>query len=256
MPDSIQLLGVRVDKVTKDDLYDRIDRSVRSGDRSYFSYVNIHAINLAQNDPEFRDALNNASVVYCDGEGVRLGARIMGLSLPPRIVLTYWIWELCAFCEKRGYSVFLLGAEEQVLHLAEKALRSRFPRLSIAGSHHGYFDKSGAETDKVVTLVQQSAPSVLLVCFGMPMQEKWVAKNLPRLSAPVILFGGSTIDYTAGKKKVAPPWMTRIGLEWLQRLAQEPRRLWKRYLIGNPLFLLRVLGERFGPILKRKGGGR
>ncbi len=238
------VLGVRVDAITDQALNDRIAGVIEGGEHTYFAYVNIHAVNLTRNDEAFRQFLNAAPVVYCDGEGVRLGARILGVRLPPRIVLTYWIWDLCAMCERQGYSVYLLGGKEEIVLKAANNLRQRFPGLRIVGTQHGYFAKSGEESDRVVELINNARPNLLFVCFGMPLQEHWVRQNFARLNVNMILFGGSTIDYAAGVKRVAPFWMRAAGLEWLFRLLQEPRRLWRRYLLGNPAFLARVILQR------------
>src|SRR5512140_1111690 len=241
MPDNVQILGVRVDAVDKAALLEEIARRITTGRREYLANVNINAINLAQDDQEFRKILNESSVVYCDGEGVRLGARLLGVTLPPRIVLTYWIWELCAFAAEKGFSIFLLGGTPGAAEEAAAAMRKRFAGLRIVGTHHGYFNKEGEESDRVVDLIRHSQPNILFVCFGMPLQEHWTRRNFERLTANVMLFGGSTIEYAAGRKTLAPAWMSRHGLEWFFRLLQEPRRLWRRYLIGNPLFILKVL---------------
>ncbi len=245
MPEHVDVLDVRVDAVNSDKLNEEIGSVVERGGHAYFAYVNIHAINLAQKDKPFRDFLNAAPLVYCDGEGVRLGARILGVRLPPRIVLTYWIWNLCGVCEARRYSIFLLGGTPDVVRRASENLRGKFPNLNITGAQHGYFEKQGSESDSVIEQVNRARPNILFVCFGMPMQEHWVRENFSKLNVNMILFGGSTIDYTAGVKRVAPLWMRSVGLEWLFRLVQEPRRLWKRYLIGNPVFVAKVIAQRF-----------
>lgn len=244
MTTSVDVLGVRVDAISDEALNKRIGEVIEGARHTYFAYVNIHAVNLAVRDREFRDFLNAAPLVYCDGEGVRLGAKILGVRLPPRIVLTYWIWDLCAMCERRGYSIFLLGGRTDVVGRACENLQRAHPRLKVVGTHHGYFNKRGEESNRVIEMIRYARPNILFVCFGMPLQEHWVRENLPALDANMILFGGSTIDYAAGVKRVAPLWMRSSGLEWLFRLLQEPRRLWKRYLIGNPLFLGKVIVQR------------
>lgn len=241
MRESVRILDVRVDAVDKAELLVEIAKRITAGSREYLANVNINAINLAQQDSEFRTILNESPVVYCDGEGVRLGARLLGVTLPPRIVLTYWIWELCAFAAEKGFSIFLLGGTPGAADEAAAAMETRFPGIRIGGTHHGYFNKEGEESDRVVEMIRASRPNILFVCFGMPLQEHWTRRNLERLAANVILFGGSTIEYAAGRKKLTPTWMSRHGLEWFFRLLQEPRRLWRRYLIGNPLFMLKVL---------------
>jgi N-acetylglucosaminyldiphosphoundecaprenol N-acetyl-beta-D-mannosaminyltransferase len=239
-----RIAGVEVDIISKDRLQESIQESVRLQRRDVYAYVNIHAINLAQENDGFLDVLNSASVVYCDGEGVRLGARLLGTRLPPRVVLTYFVWELWSACEQHGTTVFLLGGKRGVAEEAVAIMRKRFPRLVIAGCHHGYFEKTGPESDRVVSLVNSVRPNILFVGFGMPVQEQWIGRNLAALHVNAILPCGSMIDYAAGRKSLAPAWMSGHGMEWLYRLLQEPGRLWKRYLVGNPLFMIRVFRQR------------
>jgi N-acetylglucosaminyldiphosphoundecaprenol N-acetyl-beta-D-mannosaminyltransferase len=120
--------------------------------------------------------------------------------------------------------------------------------LRIVGVFHGYFNKSagGKENEKVIAQINRCHPDVLIVGFGMPLQEKWLAENLSKLEIKVAMPGGAVFDYMSGRIRRAPRWMTDHGLEWLGRLLIEPRRLWRRYLIGNPLFLLHVIWERMG----------
>lgn len=239
----IDILGVHVDVVDAQDLQTAIIDSVRRRRKDVYAYVNVNAINIAKEDEQFRRFLNNSHMVYCDGEGVRVGARILGHRLPPRVVLTYWIWELCTLFEKEKFSVFFLGGTEQYVKEAVERVKTRFPAIVIGGSHHGFFEKDGSESDAVVAMIEQAKPNILIVGFGMPMQEHWIDQNMSRLCANVILPAGSMIDYTAGRKGLAPSWMADHGLEWLFRFFQEPGRLWKRYLIGNPAFMFRVLFE-------------
>ncbi len=239
----VDILGVRVDVIDTDGLHDAIAESVKRQRKDVYAYVNINAINIARSDERFKNFLNRSHIVYCDGEGVRLGGRILGYHLPPRVVLTYWIWELCDFFEKENLSVFFLGATEQYVKEAVERVQQRFPKLNIVGFHHGYFEKKGGESDTVIEMIREAKPHILIIGFGMPLQELWIAENLARLSANVILPAGSMIDYTAGRKGLAPKWMANHGMEWLYRFFQEPGRLWKRYLIGNPAFMFNALLE-------------
>jgi N-acetylglucosaminyldiphosphoundecaprenol N-acetyl-beta-D-mannosaminyltransferase len=244
MPD-VSLLGVRVGWFDRGELEQSILAGARTRSCKLYAYVNIHAVNIATRDPRFRAIVNGAAVTYCDGAGVRLGSWVLGRRLPPRTVLTYWIWDLCRLLEEEGLSLYLLGGKEEVVRVAAGRLQSRFPRLKIAGWHHGYFAKEGEENSKVVEEINLRSPDVLFVGFGMPLQEYWIEENKGSLNTGVVLPSGSMIDYVAGAKKSAPVWMGNHGLEWLYRLSKEPRRLWRRYLIGNPLFLFRVIAQRF-----------
>jgi N-acetylglucosaminyldiphosphoundecaprenol N-acetyl-beta-D-mannosaminyltransferase len=240
----LALLGVRVDRLDRAALTASLLTAARARECRVYSYLNIHALNIASADPRFRTILNGAAVTYCDGEGVRVGARMLGRHLPPRTVLTYWIWDLCALFQDEGVSVYFLGGKSAVVAAAVELIRKRFPRLRIAGWHHGYFNKSGGESKAVVDEINDAAPDLLFVGFGMPVQEYWIEENRPALRTGAILPSGSMIDYVAGARRSAPPWMADHGLEWLYRFSREPRRLWRRYLIGNPLFLFRVLCQR------------
>jgi N-acetylglucosaminyldiphosphoundecaprenol N-acetyl-beta-D-mannosaminyltransferase len=240
----VNILGVAVDAIDTDGLHRAIAESIRQRRKDVYAYVNINAINIARSDERFRNFLNCSHIVYCDGEGVRLGASMLGCWLPPRVVLTYWIWELCELMEREHFSVFFLGSTNEDVTEAVARVQQRYPKIRIVGSHHGYFAKRGTESDAVVELVNSAKPNVLIVGFGMPMQEFWIEENLARLNANVILPAGSMINYTAGRKSMAPQWMANHGMEWLYRFFQEPGRLWKRYLIGNPSFMFRIVLER------------
>ncbi len=242
--DEVRVLGVRIDVIDTAALERSILADVRNGHAKLYAYVNVHAINLARTDRRFREIINGATVAYCDGEGVRMGARLLGKHLPPRTVLTYWIWDLCRLMQEKGLSVYFLGAREEVVAKAAAAIRERFPGLTVAGWHHGYFAKKGEESERVVGEINRAAPDILFVGFGMPVQEYWIEENLKSLRAGIVLPAGSMIEYIAGEKSPTPSWMAANGLEWFYRLLREPRRLWKRYLLGNPLFMLRVVGRR------------
>jgi N-acetylglucosaminyldiphosphoundecaprenol N-acetyl-beta-D-mannosaminyltransferase len=241
---TFRLLSVRLDDIDEHDLELRILQSALRRERRFFAYLNVHAVNQAGRDDRLAQILDRADVAYCDGEGVRLGARILGRRISPRIVLTYWGWKLCEACAVKGLSVFLLGATEDSSQRAVEELKKRLPALKVAGRHHGYFQKSGEENDRVVELINAVQPDLLFVGFGLPLQEYWIEENADRLSAGAIVSCGSMIDYMSGTRSVAPSWMAEHGLEWMYRLLQEPRRLWRRYLIGNPLFLARILAGR------------
>jgi N-acetylglucosaminyldiphosphoundecaprenol N-acetyl-beta-D-mannosaminyltransferase len=177
-----------------------------------------------------------------------LGARILGHRIPQRITYADWIWQLAEFAEPRGITFFFLGARPGVAQNAAERLRERYPDLRIVGIHHGYFDKSpgSEENEAVLQKIDASRPHVLVIAFGMPLQERWLAENWARINTNIALTGGAVFDYVSGDLSRAPRWMTDHGLEWLGRLLIEPQRLWKRYLVGNPLFLYLIVKQRLG----------
>lgn len=240
------IVGVRVHPLTVAQLHAALAATIDGGRRARVLNVNVHALNLAQREPWLRAFLNEGEIVFCDGAGVQLGARLLGHAIPERITYADWLWQLAAFGAARGDRFFFLGARPGVAERAAANLRARFPGLQVVGTQHGYFDKAPghAENEAVVAAINEKRPHVLLVSFGMPLQEQWLQENWARLQVNVALTGGAALDYAAGELRRGPAWMTDNGLEWLARLLIEPRRLWQRYLVGNPLFLWRVLRQR------------
>ena len=241
----IDVLGVGVDPITVDELHAEIARLVRSGKLGLVLNVNAHCLNLCYKDSALRDSLNGADVVFCDGAGVMLAARMLGGRIPARITYAAWIWRLAGFAAAEGFSFYFLGARPGVAQEAATRLRERYPGLRIVGVRHGYFDHSAgsAENEAVLEEINATAPDILLVGLGMPLQERWLTQNRHRLDARVALSGGAVFDYASRRVRRGPRILTERGFEWLARLLNEPRRLWRRYLLGNPLFLLRVLRQ-------------
>ena len=235
-----------MDPLTVEELHAEIERLVRDGRRGLVLNANAHCLNLCYGDAGLRDFLNGAEAVFCDGAGVMLAARILGGRIPERITYADWIWHLAELASTRGLSLYFLGARPGVAQEAARRLRGRYPDLEIVGVRHGYFDHSagGAENEAVVEEINASSPDILLVGLGMPLQERWLMENVNRLDVGVALTGGAVFDYLSGRLRRGPRFLTESGFEWLARLLVEPRRLWRRYLLGNPLFLLRVLRQR------------
>jgi N-acetylglucosaminyldiphosphoundecaprenol N-acetyl-beta-D-mannosaminyltransferase len=177
-----------------------------------------------------------------------LAARLLGGRIPERITYADWAWRLAAFAEAEGLSLFLLGARPGVAEVAARRLRALHPDLDIAGVSHGHFDHEpgSPQNEAVLREVNAARPDILLVGLGMPLQERWLMENRRRIEAGVALTGGAVFDYLSGGLRRGPRVLTDNGFEWLARLIIEPRRLWRRYLLGNPLFLLRVLGQLSG----------
>ncbi len=245
---SIRIFGVRIDSISLDYLLSEIQSKIKTKQQHVFSYVNIHALNLSYQFPWFREFLNQSEIVFCDGVGVILGARLTGQRLEHRYTPPDWIGKLCELSREEGFSIYLIGSRPDVAEKAAEIMQKQHPGCNIVGTHHGYFDKTpgSEENDAVIAEINCLNPDLLLVGFGMPMQERWLAENLQHLNVHVALPVGAAFDYVSGEVRRAPRWMTDNGLEWLGRLIIEPRRLWKRYLIGNPLFFWRIFLQRLG----------
>jgi len=246
---TVNILGVKVHPLTVEQLQIELANLIDTGAHAEVLDVNIYGINLAMENPWLMDYFNQAEIVYCDGVGVILGARILGHHIPERITYADWMWQLAEFAAARGYSLYFLGSKAGIAQEAAARLIDRFPDLKVAGTHDGYFNKTEGhpENEAVIMDINAKRPNILLVGMGMPLQERWLHDNWSRIDANVGLTGGAVFEYASGNIKRAPAWMTNNGLEWLGRLLIEPSRLWRRYLIGNPRFLLNVLKERFKP---------
>ena len=244
----VRILGVGVDPLTVDELHARIARFVEGREHALVLHANAHGLNLSYRDGRLRRILDRAEIVFCYGSGAMLAARILGRRIPERITYADWMWKLAQFAEEKGFSLFFLGARPGVAQQAAGKLKERFPNLRIAGVQHGYFDRSAGspENEAVVNGINAARPDLLLVGFGMPIQEYWLDENWDRIGASVALTGGAVFDYVSGELKRGPRLLVYNGLESMARLIVEPRRLWRRYVVGNPLFLLRVLKQRFG----------
>jgi N-acetylglucosaminyldiphosphoundecaprenol N-acetyl-beta-D-mannosaminyltransferase len=243
MRDGVSILGVTVQPWDEVRLIQEAVRRARSGSRSTISYANVHVLNLAWGNPDLLAILNAADLVYCDGAGVALGARLLGSRLPGRMTGADWIEPLCALCAREDISLYFLGGRPAVAARAAQTLCTRYPGLSVVGTHHGYLAGS-AVCRTAIAAVNEAAPHILLVGMGTPIQEKWIAAYRQQLDVPVVWAVGALFDFVVGVQPRGPRWMLDHSLEWLSRLWSDPRRLWRRYLVGNPLFILRVLRQR------------
>ncbi len=255
MRDRVDILGVGVDRISGEVLHDEMLRIVRDGERAMFLYVNAHCLNLSYSRPWLRNLLNNAHIVNCDGLGVVLAAKILGRPRLEQASYSNEIFRLLELAVLHNLSIFFLGGRPGSADKSAVRLREKYPGLNIVGVHHGYFDHTpgSPENEAVVQEINAANPNILMVCFGMPLQELWLKNNWERLSVNIALPLGGMFEYFSGNFwqgdiRRGPPIMRNNGFEWLARLIIEPRRLWRRYIIGNPLFLLRVLRQRLNEI--------
>ena len=241
-PAMLDFFGVRVVNTTMDEAISWILQHADSTPTQQMAFVNPDCLNIAYRHAEYRAVLQKASRVLPDGIGIHIGCRILGTSLRANVNGTDLFPRLCAALnEQPSLSLFLLGARPGIADLVAQNMQARFPTLRIAGTHHGYFD---ADDDRsMVERINQSGANILLVAFGAPRQELWLAQYREQLHAGVVMGVGGLFDFYSGRISRAPLWLRELGLEWTWRLLQEPRRMWRRYVIGNPLFLIRVLRQ-------------
>ena len=231
-----------------------VTTSLRSRTRKTVFYANSYAITLAEADPSFAAAMGKADVVFCDGFGVYVASRILAGSIPERFAWPDWIERLGTICRDSKASMFFLGAREGVAAAAARKLELAVPGLRVH-SHHGHFPKNDGASREVIDIVNRSGAAVLLVGFGMPLQEAWITAHRDQLQPTMAFSVGAMFDYVAGNVARGPRLLTQHGFEWLTRLAIEPRRLWKRYLVGLPEFAFLVVRQRMErrPRLRAEG---
>jgi N-acetylglucosaminyldiphosphoundecaprenol N-acetyl-beta-D-mannosaminyltransferase len=252
VPPDMELLGLPINRVGVEQVHAFIEDVISKQEKAIALNLNVFCVNLALQHKWLHEFIQSAHLVFCDGDGVRLGLKILGYSPPPKVTYNEWLWQLSAFCERKQFSLFFLGGKPGVAEEATGRLKARHPRLRVSGLHDGFFTKRGEENQRVIEQINAASPDVLLVCFGMPQQELWIAENWRNVNARVFLKGGAALDYASGRLKKAPAWMIRWHLEWLYRLFQDPVRLFTRYVFGNPYFLFRVFLERIKQLSQGK----
>ena len=237
----INLLGVKVDPLSLSELLETIQNCINGDKKVFISYANIHALNIAYSNRWFRDFLNQSYITFCDGNGLRLAAWLTRQYLPHRFTPPDFIENIAEQAQLLNWKIFLLGARPDVAQQAAGKLIEKFPGIHVE-THHGYFNKTkdSEENMQVIAQINQFLPQILIIGFGMPIQEKWILENFADLQINIAFPAGAMLDYLGGEVRRAPRWMTDNGLEWLGRLMIEPGRLWRRYLLGNPLFLWRI----------------
>lgn len=239
---SIEILGVRVDDITYEDLMLHVDAYVSSRQPHQIVTLNAEMLVAAHSDPALCQALNAADLNVADSAGVMLAARLLGLRLRERVTGSDGIYRLATHCARRGYRPFFLGAAPGVAEAAAERLVSANPDLHVAGAYAG--SPYPKDEDDIVRRVRGTAPDLLFVAYGVPVEEEWIARNRVRLGVPVMVGVGGSFDFVAGVTKRAPIWMRRMGMEWLHRLIQEPWR-WRRQL-ALPRFVMLVMGQKMG----------
>lgn len=234
IPEPYAFLGVRVGAYTIDDLNAAIAGAVASGGRIVIANHNMRSVGLARRDPAMRAFYDSADVVHVDGMPLIPLGRMLGAPLTRAHRVTYvdWVPALIAEAARRGWRVFGLGGRPGVGERAAERLRAVHPTLVIETAH-GYFDqRAGSDEGRaVLAAIARFAPHVLLVGLGMPQQERWVHAHRGAIAANATLMAGAALDYVAGVVPTPPRWAGRWSLEWAFRLAAEPRRLGRRYLV-------------------------
>ena len=236
----ISLFDMNISNMTLDAaVRDMVDAALERR-RLRIAFVNAHVVNTAAARPAYGRVVASADRIYADGSGMALAAKLCGRPLLDNVNGTDMFPLLCAAAAKAGITIFLLGGRPGVTERAAAAVADRGFGRAIAGTHHGYVRRGGQEEREAVDAINASGASIVLVGMGVPTQDIWVARNADKIGAPVVAGVGGLFDFFAGSVSRAPLWLRSHGLEWTWRLAQEPRRMAGRYLLGNVAFIGRA----------------
>lgn len=231
---SISFLGITVQPMTIDELTGAVARKIAVGVKCVIANHNLNSLSLFHRQVRFREFYNISEYTHIDGMPIVALARFYGFAVrrDQRVTYADWVWPLMEAAAAKNWRVFYLGSKPGVAEAGAAKLKQRYAGLEIQ-TRHGYFktEASSAENESVLRAIADYQPDLLMVGMGMPRQELWILENYSRLQTKVILPSGAAIDYVAGTVKTPPRWAGRCGLEWAFRLAAEPKRLWRRYLL-------------------------
>ncbi|HKI45572.1 MAG TPA: WecB/TagA/CpsF family glycosyltransferase [Balneolales bacterium] len=239
------VFNVRVDNYNLQTAIDRVVRFItgRPGGVSHqVLFTNVHSIQLARHDPELLNCINHADLVLADGSGLKIAGRLFGHPIEENLNGTDFTPRVLALADRNNWSVYLLGAREEVVSTCCQKLDKHYPNLRIAGYRNGYFTHD--EEKEIIEDINNKKPDILLVALGSPRQEEWIAHHRRLLNAHVCFGVGGLFDFIAGMRKRAPLWMRKTGIEWVYRFLQSPSEKWERIFVEIPAFLLRIIWNK------------
>ena len=234
-----ELLDLKIDNISMHRAISMIQEAIEEKRQSAIFFVNPDCMNQSVTDRDYREALMAADHILPDGIGLVIAGKMLGTPLRENINGTDMLPFLCEMAAGAKRSIYLLGGKPGVADKAGDTIAQNYG-VTIAGARHGYFDRV-TESAEVIEAINRSNASILLVAFGAPLQEQWIIRHRAELRPAILMGVGGLFDFFSGNIQRAPRWMREIGLEWVYRILQEPGRMWKRYVVGNPLFLYRVM---------------
>ncbi|MFM0395710.1 WecB/TagA/CpsF family glycosyltransferase [Paraburkholderia phytofirmans] len=251
----IELFSCPMDIATMDGTVEAISSRLERGKFTQHVVINVAKLVRMQNDAELAASVRACDIINIDGMGVVWAARLLGVPVPERVAGVDLFERLLALASQKDVPVFLLGATDAVVTRAATVVSERYPGLRVAGHHHGYF---WGDEEAAVELIRRSGAKLLFVAITSPMKENFIDRWKDRLGVDFVMGVGGTFDVVAGRVRRAPSWMQHCGLEWAFRVAQEPRRMWRRYLVTNTRFMLMLLKARLASAMHRtaRGHGR
>lgn len=250
----VQMFDLPFDNFDYDDLIQYIDSSIQSGESAYIVTCNVDHLIKLKKDEHFRKVYSEAGSIVADGMPLVWASKILRKPLKQRVSGADMIPKLGRSLEERGYKMYFLGAAEGVAEKAKQQLLAAYPKLQIVGTHSPSYGFEGNEEEnkRIIEMIREAKPDIVWVGVGAPKQEKWIHNYHQRYGPSLSIGVGATFDFISGNVKRAPLRIQKLGLEWLWRLFQEPKRLWKRYLVDDMQFLALLIKE----MKKERGRGK
>lgn len=242
MNERIQILGITIDPLTMKETVDAVEQYVLKKHPLHLMGVNADKINQCHEDEKIKKIVNESGIINADGASVVLASKFLGAPVPERVAGIDLMQNLLELSNKKGYSVYLFGAKEEILQDMLKAFKQRYPDLDVVGYRNGYF--SPEDEEKIQEDIKDKKPDFVFVGITSPKKEYIIQSFMDNGINAVFMGVGGSFDVLSGHIKRAPLWMQKLNLEWLFRVANEPKRLFKRYFVGNVTFIKRVLDEK------------
>jgi N-acetylglucosaminyldiphosphoundecaprenol N-acetyl-beta-D-mannosaminyltransferase len=244
----VNVLGVGVSAINIPMALEQIDQWIKRRDtKTYVTVSGVHGVMESQRDEAIRRMHNDAGMVTPDGMPLVWLGKMDGHKHMDRVYGPDLMLAIMEKSQKEGYRHYFYGGADGVPELLKQKLQEKFPGIQVVGTYSPPFRALSAEEDaQIVQMINDTQPDIVWIGLSTPKQEKWMSAHVGRIGAPVMIGVGAAFDFHAGLKSQAPRFIQRSGFEWLYRLVTEPKRLWKRYLVNNPLFILGILGQKLG----------
>ncbi|GAB6150672.1 WecB/TagA/CpsF family glycosyltransferase [Clostridium novyi] len=240
----ISILGTYVNALTMKETIEEIEKVIRKRECIQHVVVNAAKINILQKNNKLKNIINKCPLINADGQSVVWASKFLKKGLPERVTGIDLFQKLVEISSEKEYKLYFFGATQEVVEKVVNIYMKLYPNINIVGYRNGYFGEE--ESLKIAEVIRDSKPDILFVGFSSPKKEYWINEYKSIMNVPFSMGVGGSFDIIAGKTKRAPKWMQKYGLEWFYRFIQEPRRMWKRYIIGNLKFIILVLREKIG----------
>ncbi|MGG3445504.1 glycosyltransferase [Bacillus cereus] len=240
----INMMNFNVDNLSMQETLLKIEEIIKERQPTQHVVVNASKAVMIQKDEKLRSIINECPLINADGQSIVWASKFLGKPLAERVAGIDLMEEIIQLSAKKGYSIYFFGAKEEVVKEVVKLYEYKYPTLKVAGYRNGYFKEE--DNEKIVSDIKNSNADILFVAFSSPKKEYWLKSFCNEMNVPFQMGVGGSFDVVAGITKRAPRWMQKVGMEWFYRFMQEPKRMWKRYLIGNLKFVSYVVREKWG----------